>query len=72
MRLSPTQFIVRQFGGVRAAARVIGRSPSAVSQWQTRGGTIPSSVHKTILTEAKKRRIDISADDLIFGRSIAR
>lgn len=74
--LSPAEYVIHVFRGVRATARAIGRSPSSISKWtsprdtQGRGGSVPGSVQKTILAKAKELDLDITADDLIFGRDV--
>lgn len=76
MHLSPAEYVIHQFGGVRKTARAIGRAPSSVSKWQnhkgpyTSPGDIPQSVHRKILTAAEKLKIDIKPEDLILGRSL--
>lgn len=76
MKLNPVEYLIKVFGGVRPASRAIGRSPSAISKWQTyenkdgSRGLIPSGLHKKILAEAKDKGLDITADDLINGRNI--
>lgn len=65
------------FRGVRATARAIGRNPSTVSKWQREreakgtSGEIPGSAQRTILAAARERGLDITAEDLIFGRDVA-
>lgn len=69
--LTPSKYAILVFGGVRPLARQIGVKPNTVCSWQTRGdGSIPSSNYKPILDAAKKKGLDISADDLVFGRTL--
>ena len=76
MHLTPAEYVIHQFGGVRKAARAIGRAPSSVSKWQkhegpyTEPGAIPTHIHKKILLTAAKLNIDIKPEDLILGRSL--
>lgn len=77
--LSPADYIIHIFGGVRATARAIGRTPPTVSKWQ-RGhtqkghkvstGALPADVLKPILEKAKADNLDITAEDLILGRKV--
>ena len=80
--LSPLEYVIRAFGGVRATARaVLGDEERAnmVSQWRRReklrkrstGGQVPAYLHATILIKAREMGKDITAEDLIFGRSVA-
>lgn len=66
--VSPAQIVVTAFGGVRAAARVLCVDPSCVSRWQS-SGLVPTSRQRRILELAWKMGIDITANDLVFGRN---
>lgn len=76
--MNPAEYVIKLFGGVRPLARIIGKSPSAISCWRKNRsnnkskakGNIPSSVHIKILNEAKKRGLDVNANDLVFGREV--
>lgn len=72
--LTPAEYVIQTFGGVRATARAIGRDKSSVSVWRrakTRkgtGGLIPHKAQPLILQAAKERGLDITPTDLIVGR----
>jgi hypothetical protein len=76
MYLSPAEYVVRIFGGVRRTAAEIGRSPAAVSKWSKPienhgcGGKVPRLAQETIMHIAKLRKLDITPSDLMYGRSI--
>lgn len=76
VHLSPAEYVIFCFQGVRATARAIGRTPSAVSKWQKykdkdgRVGGVPRALQSDILAAAKKQGLDITADDLIYGRKV--
>lgn len=76
MKLTPAQYVIHVFGGVRATARVVGRSPAAISKWhlskknQGRGGIVPTGVQSIILKAASKKGLDIKPEDLVIGREI--
>lgn len=73
MKLTPAEYIAFMLGGYREAGRLLGRHNSVVSHWKTakgREGQIPSGYHKTILEMAKKKKLDITAHDLIYGRDV--
>lgn len=76
--LSPADYVIHIFGGVRATARAIGRSATSVSNWRRTkashgcNGDVPSAAQRLILSVAKKKNLDITPDDLIFGRRIER
>ena len=78
MLLSPSEYTIYMFKGVRATARAIGRTPSAVSRWQKYKdrygcvGGVPRSVQPLILAAAKKAGLDITAEDLISGRKVTK
>lgn len=69
--MNPAKQIIELFGGVRPLARALGLDPSTISRWQTpkkkrgTGGRIPAAHQGALLRLAKKRRIQISADQLI-------
>lgn len=72
--LSPAEYVIKAFGGVRATARAIGRDKSSVSVWRRSkdkkgtGGLIPHKAQPLILEAAKERGIDVTPNDLIIGR----
>lgn len=76
MHLNPAEYVVRVFGGVRKSGEAIGRSAAAVSKWNKSkknkgsGGRIPSVAQLAILKVAKRRGLDITPQDLIFGREV--
>lgn len=77
MRLNPAEYVIKMFSGVRPLARAIKKSPSTVCLWRTnrsrkngQKGRIPSSSHLPILKQAEVRGLDITADDLIYGREV--
>lgn len=78
VHLSPAEYVIFCFNGVRATARAIGRTPSAVSKWQKykdkdgRVGGVPRGVQSEILAAAKRLDVDITADDLVYGRKVKR
>lgn len=75
--LTPAEFVIRTFGGVRATARLVGRSQPSVSAWRRpksrkgTGGSIPAGLYLVILRIARSRRMDVGASDLISGRFVA-
>lgn len=74
--LTPAQYVIRAFGGVRKLARELKKSPSTVSRWPKpkerggSGGRIPSDEQLAILELATRRGLDVTASDLIYGRKI--
>lgn len=74
--MSPAQYVVFAFKGVRATARQIGCHPSAVSRWVRHTdklgftGSIPAAFRRVILSRAKELSLDIKSEDLDFGRTI--
>lgn len=77
MHLSPAEYVIRVFKGVRATARVLGRSPSSVSKWTksraNRGtdGQIPRAAMWPLLAKAREMELDLSPNDLLLGREVA-
>lgn len=72
--LSPADYVIKAFGGVRATARAIGRDKSSVSVWRQprskkgTGGLIPHKAQPLVLRAAQDRGLDITPNDLIIGR----
>jgi len=73
MHLTPADYVIKIFGGVRATARAIGRDPSAISKWRASrrkggcGGHVPAKAGRTILRIAKRRKLHVSPHDLTYG-----
>lgn len=69
--LTPSKLVILLFGGVRPLARLLDKRPSSISQWQTtEDGGIPRKAQTKILELAKKKGIVLSAEDLVFGRTL--
>lgn len=74
--LSPAEFIIHYFGGLRPAARAIGRSHAAINKWRRPkkdggcDGFIPRIAMHIILDLAGKKGYKIRGNDLIFGRFV--
>ena len=74
--LSPAEYCIKIFGGVRATARALRRSPSTVSKWRKSrkeggtGGQIPTMIQPKVLKIAAARKLPITAEDLINGRKV--
>ena len=74
--LKPAEYIVFFFKGIRPAARAIGRSPGSIYKWtrpaieKGTGGEIPRAAQHVILKLALKKKLDITAEDLAFGRTV--
>lgn len=69
MYLTPAQFVIKRFSGIRPLARAINRQPSTVHSWKVRG-TIPTDMQALILTIAIKQKLDIKPQDLVVGREL--
>lgn len=67
--LSPAEYVIRFFGGVRKCARILGRSPGTVSKWKKRG-LLPTKAQKEILTKIREEEIEIDVEGLIVGVSL--
>lgn len=74
--LSPADWVIHVFKGVRKAARAIGRSPASVSKWakskdkRGSGGLIPANSQRRVLEQARKYGLDITEKDVIWGRTL--
>ncbi len=76
MKKSPADYVIHIFGGVRPLARLIDRHPSSVAAWKRPadkrggGGIVPVRLHADLLKLAVKKKLDLNAEDLIFGRKM--
>lgn len=69
MLLTPAEYVIHVFKGVRATARAISRAPGSVSKWR-KNGEVPSAAARRILEVARERNLDITPSDLAYGRLI--
>lgn len=75
---NPAEWVILQFGGIRATARAVGRSACAVWTWQApakkggRAGDIPGRAFREILHAAVRHGVDVTVDDLMQGRRVRR
>lgn len=59
------------FGGVRATARALNKTPSAISKWhRDNNGNVPTRSQIQILKKAQELELDITPKDLIYGREV--
>ena len=77
MHLSPAEYVIHVFGGVRATARAVEKYPSTICKWKRAkphgsGGNVPSAAQRIILELAKGNRLDITPDDLAWGRDVVK
>ncbi len=74
--LPPVEYIIHAFKGVRPLSREIGVDASTISHWRERtkknDGAIPNTDgrHKTILAAAARLQLDVTPNDLIYGRAV--
>ena len=69
MYLNPGVCLVVAFGGVRKAARAVGRTPGAVINWK-KTGIIPVKIQRLVLSMVHDKSIDLTAEELIMGRNL--
>lgn len=65
--LNPVMTAIRLFGGVRALGRSVDRDPSAIIRWRGHG-RLPAGMGAILLTVAKEKGIEMSCDDVVWGR----
>lgn len=76
MYMSPAQYVIHAIGGVRATAKIVYRTPAAVSKWKAlkrkggAAGRVPKKNHAIILAYACANAIDITEEDLKLGRRV--
>lgn len=75
-KLTPADLVIQRFGGVRSLARALDKNPATISLWRSRHqGRIPNrsesgdpkGTHLVLLDLAKKKSIQLTADELING-----
>jgi len=66
MFLNPAEYVIKIFGGVRATAREVERTPSAISGWR-KVKRVPLGMFKRIQRRAKARKKTVTLDNLILG-----
>jgi hypothetical protein len=70
-RCEPARNIIDRLGGVTATAKIINKTPSAVSRWlvpRSEGGTngrVPQNHWETILDFAVAHKIALTLNDLL-------
>lgn len=75
MYLNPAQYVIQMFGSIRKTAKTIGRTRGAVTNWGRpknkggNGGDVPGPSQRIILRIAKERGLDITPNDLAYGRN---
>lgn len=67
--LNPAELVVKLFGGVRPAARVLNLSPTSIFRWK-KSGLVPSDKQVLVLQKAKEHKKKLSPKHLIFGKTI--
>lgn len=67
--LNPAEYVILVFGGASIVGKHIGRNRTSVWKWKAYEG-VPRQHHKTLLEVAKKQKIDLTAQDLISGRTL--
>lgn len=69
---TPADKAINAFGGVRALARALERNPSSVVRWRKpkdeggSAGAVPSALQGRILSMARERGLNLTAEDLIL------
>lgn len=77
MKTTPAEYVIMVFKGVRSLGRALKCNPSAISRWKRSRedggceGNIPSGAQRKILELARKNKLDITPNDLMFGRKIS-
>jgi hypothetical protein len=63
-KINPVRYIIKKFGGLRSAARAIGRSPSGLHRWKS-NKEIPLKSIRDVLIAARKNNVRISKKILV-------
>ena len=70
MHLTPVEYLTWVFGTASALAEFLNVSDQAVSQRRHVDGKVPVSWMEPILSHARSEGLDITAEDLILGRTV--
>jgi hypothetical protein len=68
--VTPVDYVIKLFGGVRPLARQIHLSHVSVSRWKkwhNGAGLIPTHIQSRLLELARKRGLKLEADDFIVS-----
>lgn len=73
MNQTPASVVIEAFGGARAVGRALAIQHTSVLLWDKprpggSGGLVPSSHHVPLLRLARERGLDLTENDLIWGR----
>ena len=75
-RLTPVEVAARAFGSQYKLAKALGVPDRTISHWKRSkdrkgcDGDIPRTYLRKVLTIARTKGLDLTADDLIFGREV--
>ena len=76
LKLSPCEYAGFVFGSDREVCRALEVHESSVGRWKRplwkggRDGRIPDYHQQKLIIIARKRKLDFTTEDLIFGRTI--
>lgn len=76
MHISAAEHVIKQFGGIRPTARALKCGVTSVARWKRprskdgTAGSIPEPYMRTIMEIAYQKKLDITANDLVFGRNL--
>ena len=62
--MNAAEHVISRLGGTRAAAALLGTSPSTVQSWKV-AGFIPARRQSEILATARAKGIEISAEEML-------
>jgi hypothetical protein len=63
---TPLLYCIRQFGGVLAFARAIGRQPPQIYRWRSRGGMINSEAQTDAVIAAMRLGVELDRAKLVY------
>ena len=69
-KLSPAEYVIHIFGGTRKVARILNLTYAAIWNWKKNDGIVPGKVQRLLLDAAHKDHLDLTPNDLIYGRKI--
>lgn len=76
IRMSPFDYAIHHFGGVRSMGRLLGVQPSQISRLRRKRdktgkvGLIPGTMQQKILEHARVKELPITTDNVVYGGEV--
>lgn len=71
VHLSPGEYAIKVFGGVRAMARAAQVVPSTAARWRKHPDRMHQRAQRNLIEAAVRAGLDLTPADLVLGRDVA-